>query len=66
MRGGGDSMWSMERLRVAVRRREGAQDGAQRGRAKGDGAERLGVGGEGPVVHYGWPADEGKHDTWQG
>jgi hypothetical protein len=31
------------RARVAIPRREGAQGGARRGRANGDGAEQLGV-----------------------
>jgi hypothetical protein len=30
-------MWSREKLRVVVRRREGAQGGVRRGRANGDG-----------------------------
>jgi hypothetical protein len=38
-------MRSREGLGVAVPRQEGAQGGARRGRANGDGAERLRVGG---------------------
>jgi hypothetical protein len=43
-------MGSMEQLGMVVRRWEGARDGTRRGRANGDGAERLGAGGRGLYV----------------